>query len=97
MKSFSVIVLALVLVAPTYAKGGGGHSSSGHSSGGYSSSSAGSNGSGRSHSTSAYTKSNGTYVAPSHATNPNTTKSDNWTTKGNTNPYTGKAGTKSND
>ena len=34
------------------------------------------------------------YVAPSHATNRNNTKSDNYTQKGNVNPYTGKEGTK---
>jgi len=50
--------------------------------------------SGSSHSISGYTKRDGTYVAPSHATNPNGTKADNWTTKGNVNPYTGKPGTK---
>lgn len=42
-----------------------------------------------------YTKKNGTYVAPHQRTNPNSTKMDNYSTKGNVNPYTGKAGTKS--
>lgn len=55
----------------------------------------GGGGYGGSHSVSGYTRSNGTYVAPSHATNPNGTKLDNWSTKGNVNPYTGQAGTKS--
>lgn len=41
-----------------------------------------------------YTKKSGTYVAPHHRTTPNKTKSDNYSTKGNTNPYTGKKGTK---
>jgi hypothetical protein len=36
----------------------------------------------------------GTHVAPGHATNPNSTRRDNYTHKGNTNPYTGKEGTK---
>lgn len=72
------IVLAVLCVA-FGAQAKGGHSSSGYSG---------------SHSTSSYVKSNGTYVAPSHATNPNSTKSDNWSTKGNVNPYTGKPGTK---
>ena len=40
-----------------------------------------------------YVTKNGTYVAPSIATSPNTTKLDNYSTKGNVNPYTGKAGT----
>lgn len=42
-------------------------------------------------------KSTGTYVAPSHHTQPNHTKADNYSTKGNENPYTGKKGTKSAD
>lgn len=39
-----------------------------------------------------YTKSNGTYVAPYYRTAPNSTNKDNFSTKGNTNPYTGTAG-----
>jgi hypothetical protein len=35
----------------------------------------------------------GTYVPPHQRTNPNTNVYDNWSTKGNVNPYTGKAGT----
>lgn len=50
-----------------------------------------------SHATKGYVKKNGTYVAPSHATNPNKTKLDNYSTKGNVNPYTGKVGTKKAD
>lgn len=41
-----------------------------------------------------YEKKNGTYVAPHQQTNPNSTKADNWSTKGNVNPNTGKKGTK---
>lgn len=40
-----------------------------------------------------YTKKNGTYVAPHVRSSPNGTKSDNYSTKGNVNPYTGKKGT----
>ncbi|EZP73624.1 hypothetical protein BV96_01065 [Sphingomonas paucimobilis] len=36
----------------------------------------------------------GTYVAPHMRTNPNSTRSDNWSTRGNVNPHTGKVGTK---
>jgi hypothetical protein len=43
---------------------------------------------------SGYTKSNGTYVSGHYRSSSNGTTSDNWTTKGNTNPYTGKKGTK---
>lgn len=47
-----------------------------------------------SHSVRGYVKKNGTYVAPHRQTNPNRTQRDNWSTKGNVNPYTGKPGTK---
>ena len=48
-----------------------------------------------SHAVHGYTTKKGTYVKPHRQTNPNKTKRDNWSTKGNVNPYTGKAGTKS--
>ena len=48
----------------------------------------------KSHGIKGYVKKNGTYVPRSQATNPNKSKRDNWTAKGNTNPYTGKKGTK---
>jgi len=44
-----------------------------------------------------YTKKDGTYVQPHYRTSPNSTKSDNYSTKGNYNPYTGKEGTKNDD
>lgn len=50
-----------------------------------------------SHSKKGYVKKDGTYVAPSRATNPNNTKRDNYGSKGNTNPATGKQGTKDPD
>lgn len=40
-------------------------------------------------------RSNGTYVSGYHRTSPNTTKFDNYSTRGNINPYTGKKGYKS--
>jgi hypothetical protein len=46
------------------------------------------------HSVRGYVTSKGAYVAPHHATNPNGTKLDNWSTKGNVNPFTGQPGTK---
>jgi hypothetical protein len=52
-------------------------------------------GRGGNHSVRGYIKKNGTYVAPHRATNPNGTRMDNWSTRGNFNPYTGKAGTRS--
>lgn len=41
-----------------------------------------------------YVKKDGTYVAPHYRSAPNNTTSDNYSTKGNYNPYTGKVGTK---
>lgn len=35
----------------------------------------------------------GVYKPPHFKTSPNTTKIDNWSTKGNVNPFTGKQGT----
>jgi hypothetical protein len=51
-------------------------------------------GSGGSHAVKAYVKKDGTYVAPTRATNPNKTQRDNFSSKGNVNPATGKEGTK---
>ena len=41
-----------------------------------------------------YTKRDGAYVAPHQRTAPDGSKMNNWSTKGNINPYTGKQGTK---
>jgi hypothetical protein len=46
------------------------------------------------HSVRGHITKNGTYVAPHYQTNPNGTKNDNWSTKGNVNPITGQPGTK---
>jgi hypothetical protein len=44
------------------------------------------------HRSSGYTTSQGTYVQPYVATNPNSTQRDNFTATGNVNPYTGSVG-----
>lgn len=41
-----------------------------------------------------YVKADGTYVAPHMRTAPNATMFDNWSSRPNVNPYTGKPGTK---
>jgi hypothetical protein len=41
-----------------------------------------------------YVKKNGTYVQPHHRTRPDRTQANNYSAKGNVNPYTGKPGTK---
>lgn len=83
-------VVALTLSGNAFARGSsfGGHTS-------YKSSY--SYGSRSDHAISGYTRSNGTYVQPSHATNPDVTRNNNYSTKGNVNPYTGKIGTKPRD
>ncbi len=50
--------------------------------------------SGGSHSVRGHVTNGGTYVQPHHATNRDSTKANNWSHKGNVNPYTGKEGTK---
>lgn len=47
--------------------------------------------------TSGYYRSNGTYVAPAVKTAPDNTNTNNFSTKGNTNPYTGSSGTRAAD
>ena len=47
-----------------------------------------------SHYVKAHTTKKGRYVKGHRSTNPNHSKSDNWSTKGNVNPYTGRPGTK---
>ena len=41
-----------------------------------------------------YTRQDGTYVEPHYRTDSNNTKYDNYSTKGNSNPYTGEQGYK---
>lgn len=47
-----------------------------------------------SHSVRGHTTKKGTYVKPTRATNPNSTRKDNYSQKGNVNPSSGKKGTK---
>ena len=81
------IIAALALLSSPVLARGGGHSGYAHST--------------RSitgiHTTHSYTRSTGTYVDTYHATNPNGTKNDNFSTRGKVNPFTGKAGTKPRD
>jgi hypothetical protein len=103
-KFFFTAALAVITVlsTPAFARGGGhggGHSGS-HSSSHYGSRSS-HYGSGtvnsQNHTVSGYTRHDGTHVNSYHATNPNATRNDNYSTAGNVNPYTGKAGTKPGD
>lgn len=49
---------------------------------------------GGSHAVKGHTTKNGTYVQPHRATNRDNTRANNYSHKGNVNPYTGKEGTK---
>lgn len=73
-----LLLLALLPVLTSAQRGGRG---SGHSSGG-------------STYVHGYTRSNGTYVAPHYRSAPDGNFYNNWSTKGNVNPYTGEEGTK---
>lgn len=48
---------------------------------------------GGSHRVQGYTRQDGTYVEPHYQTNPDGNKANNWSAEGNSNPYTGQAGT----
>ena len=50
-------------------------------------------GKGGSHAVRGHVTKNGTYVQPHRQTNPDSSRLNNWSTRGNVNPYTGKAGT----
>jgi hypothetical protein len=91
----AAVVAALFAYSPVdaFARGGGG-GHGGHSSGISSSSGRASS---SSHYTHGYFRQNGTYVKGYHATNPNSTKLDNYSTRGNVNPWTGRPGTESPD
>ena len=97
-----ILVTAMLVCTMAIGNGGGGGSHGGGSSSrgsgsSHSHSSSHSGGSSGSHSVQGYTRKDGTYVAPHHATNRDDTKNNNWTTQGNVNPYTGKPGTKPGD
>lgn len=82
-QTIAVVLLALTVASPALARGGGGHGSHG----GYSP-----------HGSTVHVQShvtkNGTYVPAHVRTAPDHSKYNNWSTKGNANPYTGKSGTK---
>ena len=87
-KLSAVLVLACALFSSQWASGQKQHSSTAHAT-----SSCCSRSSSDVHVRS-YTRSNGTHVQPYQRTTPNSTQRDNFSAKGNKNPYTGKVGTK---
>jgi hypothetical protein len=85
MKSLILATLVCVsLIAAGNAEARKSYSSSGYGTGSKSSSTR----------VSGYTKKTGTYVAPARRSTPDRTTQNNWSTKPNTNPYTGKQGTR---
>jgi hypothetical protein len=73
-----VMVVGMLLCFPALAKKNSGLSSP----------------SGSSHSVRGHVRQDGTYVQPHRATNQNQTQRDNWSSKPNVNPNTGKPGSK---
>jgi hypothetical protein len=80
MRTFAIAVVLMLGVADARAGGHRGSSGTGSSS--------------KSHSVRGYTTKRGTYVAPHRQTNPDHTQRNNYSTKGNLNPTTGKVGTR---
>ena len=94
-KLFVGFFFALSLSCGAAAVAGGHHHSGGNSYGGYGGGYGGGYNSGfytPHHSVDAYYRSNGTYVPQHYRTNQNNTQMDNWISKPNVNPYTGKRG-----
>jgi hypothetical protein len=91
-----IVVYLLLTSGLAFGRGGGGHghssASSGHSSSSSSRSSS-SHSSGSSVHVHGYTKKDGTYVPPHERSKADGNFSNNWSTKGNVNPVTGKPGT----
>jgi len=84
---FAYVLAASLLFSPhAFARGGhgGGHAGGHHSTGSKS-------GSVYVH---GHTTKSGKYVEPHYRSAPDHSKSNNWSTKGNVNPHTGKKGTK---
>jgi hypothetical protein len=85
----ALLVFGLVSSADAGRRGGGGsHASRSHSG------TTGTGASSSSHAVRGYTTRRGTYVAPHRQTNPDHTQRNNYSTRGNVNPWTGKAGTR---
>lgn len=93
MRTIAMVVLMVFGIA-SHAEAGRRGGSGSHSSRGRSSSMSGTGSSSSSHSVRGYTKKNGTQVAPHRQTKPDHTQRNNYSTKGNVNPFNGKTGTK---
>lgn len=89
----AALTVSLCISVPAFARGG--HSAGHASPSGHSTKAATGTGAKSSHEhVDGYTKKDGTVVKGHDRSTKDDTKGNNWTTKGNTNPETGKAGTK---
>lgn len=94
----SCLLLASSVEAKGRGGGRGGHSGAMHMSGGHSRIGHAGTGSKASHErVSGYAKKNGTHVDSYNRSTRDSTKNNNWSTRGNRNPDTGKMGTKPGD
>lgn len=84
----ALFVLGLASGAEAGRRGGGSRASGSHAG------MSGTGSSSSSHAVRGYTTKRGTKVAPHRQTNPDHTQLNNYSTKGNVNPSTGKTGTK---
>jgi hypothetical protein len=91
MKGLIFFLLVLMAMQTNLYARGGGHSHGGGHHSSYKSKSYKSSGDVH---VRGYYRKNGTYVQPHYRSHPNGTQRDNWSTKGNVNPHTGKIGTK---
>jgi hypothetical protein len=93
MKKLAYVLAAALLFASNVAYARGGHGGGSSRSSSSSSKSSSSTKSSSVH-VKGYTTKSGKYVEPHYRSAPNKTQKDNYSTKGNVNPYTGKKGTK---
>lgn len=92
MNKIVLTMIALLISTPSvYARGSGGHSS-GHSHAN-SSYSPGTGSKSSSTHVNRYSRKDGTYIEGHRRSTPDNNFNNNWNTKGNDNPYTGKEGT----
>ena len=90
MKALAFLLAAALACVPVFAKGGGGSHGGAHSSSPHAHA-------GGVHNVKSHTTRSGTHVDGHRQTNPDGTKNNNWSAKGNVNPDTGKTGTKPGD
>ncbi|WPD73896.1 hypothetical protein [Dickeya fangzhongdai] len=94
MRKVLLTIMTLMIATSVYAKGGGYHSSSSHSYQAVKPYGYGTGSSSSHERVNGYVKSNGEHVSSYMRTSKDTTQYNNFSTKGNYNPYTNQYGTK---